>query len=166
MRTMEMKCIECDAKSKMYSMEHDGNGNAAAAFTCTNNYCRAAFVFSWKYARTGQKAGLKPIEFINSKAMRVTGRGIGSSCLPCPECGAISRITKTNRIHKEMCVIYHRCCSCEMHFSSQMNYSHMITVSAMKVNEGLRHLLSIMTPEQLTGLAKASANTALLSGNR
>ncbi|HGG8753648.1 TPA: ogr/Delta-like zinc finger family protein [Enterobacter cloacae] len=165
MRTIELKCIECDAKSKMYSMEHDGNGNAAAALTCTNDYCRASFVFSWRYARTGQKEGLKPIEYVNVKATKISGRGIGFACLPCPECGGKANIKKTNRIHKEIYTVYHKCMSCGLNYSSQMHYSHTITISAFKVNDGLRHLLSVMTPEQLKGLAKASGNATMLPKN-
>lgn len=165
MRVMELKCIECDAKSKMYSMEHDGNGNAAAAFTCTNNYCRASFVFSWRYARTGQKEGLRPIEYVHVKATKVSGYGIGYACLACPECGGKASINKTYCIHKEIHTIYHKCQSCGLNFSTQMQYSHTISMSAMKVNENLRHILSVMTPEQLAGLVKASGNAAMLPKN-
>lgn len=165
MRTLELKCIECDAKAKMYSMEHDGNGNAAAAFTCNNPHCRSSFVFSWRYARTGQKEGLKPIESVCVKATKITGRGIGFACLPCPECGERAIINKTSRIHKEIYTVYHRCQACGLYYSSQMNYSHTITMSALRVNDGLCHLLSVMTPEQLKALAKASGNAAMLPQN-
>lgn len=163
MRTMEMKCIECDAKSKMYSMERDGNGNAAVAFTCTNDYCRASFVFSWKYARTGQKEGLRAINYV--KTTKISVRGIGFSCLPCPECGEKAITRRTYRIHKEIYTCYHKCLSCGINFSSQMHYSHSISMSAMKVNESLRHLLGVMTPEQLKEMVKVSGNAAMLPKN-
>ncbi|EAU2707530.1 hypothetical protein F6G21_21640 [Salmonella enterica] len=162
MRVMTVGCMECDAKANMYSMEHDGRGNAAAAFACTNNLCRATFVFSWRYVRAGTKGGRRKIDCINSEAVSVAGAGIGRAGLPCPECGEVSYVKGKTRAHKEMFTAYHVCPSCGFHFSSRLEYSHMITISALRVNEGIRHLLGVMTPEQLKGLAKASGNAALL----
>ncbi|EAN6187757.1 hypothetical protein EJS37_14455 [Salmonella enterica] len=165
MRVLTVGCIECDAKANMYSMEHDGNGNAAAAFTCTNNFCRATFVFSWRYVRAGRKQGGRKIEYVNCKAVSVTGAGIGYAGLPCPECGAVPPVKSKFRTHKEMFTVYHVCKSCGFHFSSRLKYSHMITLSARRVNEGLRHILGVMTPQQLTGIAKASGNDKMLPKN-
>ncbi|CAM6911257.1 hypothetical protein CIPOMM044M_11050 [Citrobacter portucalensis] len=62
-------------------------------------------------------------------------------------------------------MLYHKCKSCGVQFSSYMEYSHMISVSALKAGEVMRHVLNVMTPEQLNRLAKASGNAAMLPKN-
>ncbi|HCL4892049.1 TPA: hypothetical protein RU617_000472 [Salmonella enterica] len=165
MSKLELKCIECGAKAMMYNMEHDGSGHAAAAFTCTNNHCRVAFVFSWSYVRAGRKEGGRKIESVNPKAASIAGVGICSAGLPCPECGEVAVMQKKIMTHKEMFTVYHACKSCGFHFSSVLVYSHMLTISASRVNEGIAAILRTMTPEQLMVIANESGNAALLPKN-
>jgi RecJ-like exonuclease len=164
-RILITECIECGGMAKIYAMETDGKGSAAAAFTCTNHYCRASFAFRWKYGNTGRKHGFRPIEQVNGKALAISGKGIGRAYLSCPECGGAAHINKKVIVHKEMLMLYHKCKSCGVQFSSYMEYSHMISVSALKAGEVMRHVLNVMTPEQLNRLAKASGNAAMLPKN-
>lgn len=165
MRVLETKCLECGKIAKNYAIEADGKGNVAAAFACTNDYCRASFAFKWTYGRTSRKYGLKKIECLEGIMSRVSTRGFGMSHLSCPDCGGVTIIKKKIIPHREMITLYHRCKSCDLEFNSHMEYSHPISVSYIKHGEVIKHILSVIKPEQLKGVMNGVSNSALLSKN-